>query len=185
MTLNSLSQDSMPDKSPPPPPPPPPVNLSSKIAPAVLKMRTTSPSSHFTSQTRTEDPGPAPTGPYFFYGSLQDPGLLRHILGLEDNPTFRPAQLKGFKCRLWGQYPALLSGDPDDTVTGTVYEVQTVHHAERLANYETASYQAVPCAAQYTDCESSSQLQAHVFLFVGNLRDLSDGSFDLDRWLER
>lgn len=177
----------MPEKNTPPPPPPPPVNLSSKIAPAVLKMRTTSPSKHFTSQARSEDPdpGPAPTGPYFFYGSLQDPGLLRHILGLEDNPTFRPAQLNGFKCRLWGQYPALLSGDPDDTVTGAVYEVQTVHHAERLASYETASYQAIPCAAQYTDCESLSQLQAHVFLFVGNSRDLSDRSFDLDRWLER
>ena len=169
-----------------PPPPPPPVNLSSKTAPAVLKLRTFSPNVYFPPQTpRSEISGPAPTGHYFFYGSLQDPGLLADILGLESCPQLRPAYLKGFKCSLWGFYPALLNGNQDDVVKGTVYMVQSVNHAERLAHYEGPSYQAIPCEMQYTDCEPHAPLQAHAFLFLGNSRDLSDGSFDLASWSEK
>lgn len=149
-------------------------------------MRSSSPSKYFPPQTaRTIDSGPIPTGLYFFYGSLQDPSLLVDILKLESPPILRSAHIDGFKCQLWGHYPALLNGIRDDTVTGTVYEVHTVDDAKLLADYEGPSYQLVPCDVLFADHDAPSQAKAYVFLFVGNLRDLSEGSFDLEKWLER
>ncbi|CAI7600993.1 unnamed protein product [Penicillium bialowiezense] len=159
----------MPGSDPPPLPPAPEV-VGYKIPPAVLKMRSSSPSKYFPPQTaRAIDSGPIPTGLYFFYGSLQDPILLVDILKLGSPPILRSAHIDGFKCQLWGHYPALLNGSRDDTVTGTVYEVHNVDDAKLLADYEGPSYQLV---------------KAYVFLFVGNLHNLSEGSFDLEKWLE-
>jgi hypothetical protein len=77
-----------------------------------------------------------------------------------------------------------LPGTPDERVKGVVFEVQTIDQAERLAKYEGPSYMAVPCNPLYTDVEPSSKTEGHVFLFVGNLNDLSEGSYDLDNWLK-
>lgn len=57
--------------------------------------------------------------------------------------------------------------------------------AKRLADYEGPSYQPIPCDVLYADDDVPSRAKAYVFLFVGNSRDLSDGSFDLEKWLER
>ncbi|KAK9854974.1 AIG2-like [Penicillium brevicompactum] len=176
----------MSDNKPPPPPPPAPEELGPKVSPAVLKMRSSSPSKYFPPHSsRALDQDPTPAGLYFFYGSLQDPSLLVDILKLESPPTLRPAHINGFTSRLWGHYPALLRGDLDDTVTGTVYEVPTMNGAKRLADYEGPSYQPIPCDVLYADDDVPSQAKAYVFLFVGNSRDLSEGSFDLEKWLER
>jgi gamma-glutamylcyclotransferase (GGCT)/AIG2-like uncharacterized protein YtfP len=173
--------DSAPRKNPPPP-----QNPSSKISPVVLKMRSNSPSRYFPSRVPhplTE--GPPPIGLYFFYGSLQDPGLLEDILNLKDAPTLYPAIIKGYKCKLWGQYPALMKGDLEDIVKGAAYEVKTVGDAERLANYEGPSYTTISCIVQYNSSEVLTQAEGHAFLFVGNERDLSEGLFDLRCWMER
>lgn len=53
-------------------------------------------------------------------GTLTDPSMVREILGLETEPELRPARLSGYKCKLWGQYPALLDA-PDSVVGGAVY----------------------------------------------------------------
>ncbi|CAG8888228.1 unnamed protein product [Penicillium egyptiacum] len=170
----------------PPPPPPPPENPRSKISPTVLKMRSTSPSHFFQSQvTRPQNQGPAPTGPYFFYGSLQDQNLLIDLLDLKHAFHLRPAYIDGYKCKLWGHYPALLSGNPGDTVIGAVYQVPTNEHAEKLAAYEGPSYTTVPCSIRYVDGQSPTHAEGYAFLFVGNMRDLSDGPFDLKLWLDR
>jgi gamma-glutamylcyclotransferase (GGCT)/AIG2-like uncharacterized protein YtfP len=169
----------------PPPPPPPPENPRSKISPTVLKMRGTSPSQFFHTQTRPLHQGPAPIGPYFFYGSLQDPDLLIDLLGPKDTSHLRPAYIKGYRCKLWGHYPALLPGDFGDTVVGAVYRVSTVEEAEKLANYEGPSYTTAACSIQCTDGGLPEQAEGYVFVFVGNMRDLSEGSFDLKVWSER
>ncbi|KAJ5795406.1 uncharacterized protein N7518_003946 [Penicillium psychrosexuale] len=184
MADSTGSRNSLPP--PPPPPPPPPENPCSKISPTVLKMRSTSPSHFFQPQVRrSQNQGPAPTGPYFFYGSLQDQNLLIELLDLSHAPHLRPAYIEGYKCKLWGHYPALLSGDPVDTVTGAVYEVLTFDDAEKLAAYEGPSYTTVACSIRYADGESPTQAEGYAFLFVGNTRDLSEGSFDFKLWLER
>ncbi|KAJ5507531.1 hypothetical protein N7527_009674 [Penicillium freii] len=170
----------------PPPPPPPPENPRSKISPTVLKMRSTSSSHFIQSQVpRPQNQGPPPTGPYFFYGSLQDHSLLIDLLDLKQAPHLRPAYIEGYRCKLWGHYPALLSGDPGDTVMGAVYEVPTIKDAEKLAAYEGPSYTTIACSIQYSDGQRPIQAAGYAFLFVGNMRDLSEGSFDLRIWLER
>ncbi|KAE8374949.1 hypothetical protein BDV26DRAFT_295468 [Aspergillus bertholletiae] len=166
----------------PPPPPPPPEDPSSKVSPFVLKLR--SAPGYFFQPERPlplKDLFAAPTGPYFFYGTLSDPAMLRDILGLDTGPKLRPATIIGYKCRLWGQYPALLDA-PEKIVHGAVYHVETEDHGERLASYETDNYRASPCLINYTDGNEPVDDFGHVFKFVGNVRDLSDGTFDLGNY---
>ncbi|OJJ46143.1 hypothetical protein ASPZODRAFT_2065001 [Penicilliopsis zonata CBS 506.65] len=42
-----------------------------------------------------------------------------------------------------------------------------------------------PCRINYTDKNEPVDDFGHVFRFVGNVRDLSDGTFDLGTWLKR
>jgi hypothetical protein len=134
-----------------------------------------------------KDPFVAPTGAYFFYGTLSDPVMLRDVLGLEIVPQLRPASIIGYECKLWGQYPALLDA-PEKVVHGVVYHVETEEHGERLASYETDNNRADPCRINYIDGNDGNEPEdgfGHVFKFVGNVKDLSDGIFDLRTWLRR
>ncbi|KAJ5396745.1 hypothetical protein N7509_004858 [Penicillium cosmopolitanum] len=78
----------LPPPPPPTPPPPPPEDLSSEVSPFVMKLKAAPPGYFF----QLERPPPhtdsfaAPTGPYFFYGTLSDPAMLRDVLGLETEP---------------------------------------------------------------------------------------------------
>lgn len=114
-----------------------------------------------------------------------DPSMLADILGLEDQPELRPAIIEGYSRKLWGQYPAMQDGPQGAEVYGSVYCVQSVAHAKRLAEYETNSYAAKPCLIQYTDGKEPVEDIGYVFMFVGNPRDLEDREFDLKRWLKR
>lgn len=61
-----------------------------------------SPSHLFQTQPRSQDHGLAPSGFYFFYGALQDSGLLMDMLDLQEISPLRPACVEGYKCKLWG-----------------------------------------------------------------------------------
>lgn len=111
--------------------------------------------------------------------------MLVEILGLDNEPELRPAQLRGYDCKLWGQYPALVQGHADNLVVGAAYDVQTVEDAEKLTAYETRNYMPVLCSIEYTDGKPPTQQLGHAFLYVGNVRDLSEGTFDLKIWLQR
>ncbi|RAH76619.1 hypothetical protein BO86DRAFT_286711, partial [Aspergillus japonicus CBS 114.51] len=170
----------------PPPPPPPPTNPQTKLSPHVLKLRTTSPK--FINQALKAQPAAAPTGPYFFYGTLADPSLLAEILGLvDDTPHLRPAHLLGYACKLWGQYPALVEAGPGSVVHGFVYEVRTRADGERLALYETENYRAERCRFKFVegDGEGGKEEVGYTFRFVGDAEELSEGGFDLGVWLRR
>ncbi|EAW14348.1 gamma-glutamylcyclotransferase family protein [Aspergillus clavatus NRRL 1] len=163
----SVSSSSL--SPPPPPPPPPPEDLQSKISPFVLKMRS----------------APPQTGLYFFYGTLMDPKILADILDLDHEPKLRPAKVVGYACKLWGQYPAMVDGPQDATVEGAVYNVQTVKDGEKLAAYETNHYQTKACLIEYMDSQEPVDDLGHTFMFVGDSRDLTEGTFNLQTWLER
>lgn len=171
---------------PPPPPPPHPEDPSQKVSPFVKKLRIAPPGYFFQPERQPplRDLFAAPTGPYFFYGTLSDPAMLQDVLGLETKPRLRPATILGYECKLWGQYPALLDA-PEKVVHGAVYHVETEEHGERLASYETDNYQADPCHIEYIDGDQPVDGIGYVFKFVGNARDLSDGDFDLGTWLRR
>lgn len=131
---------------------------------------------------------------------MTDPCIIAEILGLDEKPDLRPAYITGYKCKLWGQYPALLDADADvgadggagtgadvgvAAVKGAVYDVNTVEDGEKLAAYETSSYQAESCWIRYVDGEEPGEEVGSVFKFVGSEKDLSDGHFELKAWLKR
>jgi hypothetical protein len=97
---------------------------------------------------------------------LTDPSMVREILGLENEPELRLARLSGYKCKLWGQYPALLDA-LDSVVEGVVYHVKMVEHGERLAAYETKNYQAGPYRIRYTDGKAADDV-GYIFKFKGD-----------------
>lgn len=139
----------------------------------------------------------SPAGAYIFYGTLADPVLLAEILTLDSVPELRPARIFGYKVKLWGQYPAVIpvdesqhGADSDCVVEGFVYRVESVQHAERLAEYETGNYRAGACRIVYPDSPADelkgrpTEEQGYVFQYVGNMNDLSEGKLDLGVWLK-
>jgi gamma-glutamylcyclotransferase (GGCT)/AIG2-like uncharacterized protein YtfP len=179
------------DTTCPPPPalplPPAPHKKQLKESPFILKVRS-APAEWFywppepPAQVDLFEP---PTGPYFVYGTLMDPRMLADVLGVQEKPELRPAKIVGYSRQLWGQYPAMQEGPQGADVSGAVYHVQSVAQAKRLAEYETNSYRAKPCLIQYTDGKEPAEDLGHVFMFVGNPRDLQPGDFDLEKWLKR
>ncbi|GIC93114.1 gamma-glutamylcyclotransferase family protein [Aspergillus udagawae] len=169
-----------------PPPPPLPSNPHSKISPYVLKLRSAPPGYFYQPPKKPKpvDLFAAPTGPYFFYGTLTDPPMIAEILELIEEPKLRPAHIVGYECKMWGQYPALLDR-PGSVVEGAAYRVRTTQDAERLAEYETGNYCAEDCLIRYTDGMESSEDLGYTFKFVGDPRELSEGEFDLKVWLRR
>ncbi|KAJ4256815.1 hypothetical protein NW762_008911 [Fusarium torreyae] len=180
--------DHMPRSPPPAPPLPPSVNKNqARESPFTLKVRR-APEDWFYQPPKPPaqvDLFEPPTGPYFVYGTLMDPIMLADVLGLESQPKLRPAKIEGYSRKLWGQYPAMQDGPLGAQVSGSVYCVRSVAHAKRLAEYETDSYEAKPCLIQYTDGKEPVEDFGHVFMFVGNPRDIQDGEFDLEKWLKR
>jgi Gamma-glutamyl cyclotransferase, AIG2-like len=53
-----------------------------------------------------------------------DPTTLAKVLHLEERPILRPAKIIGYRCLLWGPYPALIDGKSGMSVTGVAYDVQ-------------------------------------------------------------
>jgi hypothetical protein len=175
---------------PPPPPPAPPLpplhENSSEKASIALKVRDAPHGWAFEGQTTGSfwDYITPLAGTYFFYGSLQDPDVLSDVLGLKSPPALRPARIVGYKVRLWGQYPAL-SSEPDGHLQGLAFEVPDEASASRLAKYETNSYRPKSCIIEIEDTDGNGQttkVNGYVFEFCGNPNDLSDGTFDLERW---
>ncbi|EER24810.1 hypothetical protein CPC735_001550 [Coccidioides posadasii C735 delta SOWgp] len=176
--------------SPPPAPPLPPARPQSDISKDsgfILKVRSAPPDWFY----QAPNPPPlinhhaAPTGLYFFYGTLQDPCMLTEILGLDAKLNLRPGYITGYSAKLWGQYPALIDGPPGNIIEGMVFDVQTVKQGARLAEYETQAYSVKPCFIKYTDGKEPATAYGNVFMFVGDERELSEGEFDLKLWLQR
>ena len=104
----------------------------------------------------------------------------------------RPAKVRHFKLKMWGQYPALVHGTGDDQVQGRAWEVPVQEHAERLAQYETRAYEVAPCTILLTDGGGGGEGElsgetVDGFTFVSSypperLRE-SEGAFDVQAWL--
>jgi hypothetical protein len=176
--------------SPPPAPPLPPARSQSdisKYSDFILKVRSAPPDWFYQPPNPPPliDHNAAPTGPYFFYGTLQDPHMLTEILDLDAKPNLRPGYIIGYSAKLWGQYPALKDSPPGNIIESIVFDVQTVEQGTRLAEYETRAYGVKPCFIKYTDDKEPASAYGNVFMFVGDERELSEGEFDLKLWLQR
>ncbi|OJJ85843.1 uncharacterized protein ASPGLDRAFT_33773 [Aspergillus glaucus CBS 516.65] len=93
LDFNTTTMSTLQEKEETYPPQPP-----SKISPFVLKLRS-APPDYFLQPPNAFPPidlFAAPTGPYFFYGTLSDPSLLAEILNLDHEPTLCPAHIMGY-----------------------------------------------------------------------------------------
>lgn len=77
---------------------------------------------------------------HFFYGTLMDAQTLAKVLKLDSLPLLVPAKISGYHCKMWGDYPPLVGGEPDEPVHGMAYEVQLSEENELLQAYETDRY---------------------------------------------
>lgn len=183
-TSNDHAKKSQRTVPPPAPPPPPPPARSHKQAPIALKVREASEGWGFVS--RVEEPVSTPlAGKYFFYGTLQDPGILSEVLGLNSKPVLEPASVIGYGLKLWGQYPALVDNASSEAVHGSMFEVPNEFAAAKLAYYETNAYRPKPVSIYTRNGPEEVIYEGFTFLYAGNPADLSDGAFELDTWLRR
>ncbi|ROW03030.1 hypothetical protein VMCG_05738 [Cytospora schulzeri] len=120
---------------------------------------------------------------YFFYGSLMYPEMLRHVLGLSELPEVKPAEVLGYRTKLWGPYPALVDGEPGEPVKGMACEIEGGEHKDRLQDYETACYRTAKCMIRVEGLEEA--VLGTTFMWNGDEDDLDDGSFDQKSWEAR
>lgn len=119
---------------------------------------------------------------YFFYGTLTQPKILSHILDLKQPPVLRPAKLIGYALTKWGQYPALIDGEPGEEVTGHAYLVGSIDDELKLARYETNAYEPVTCLIEFTDVQGPVQEYGMTFRYAGDDEALKAGKFDRKLW---
>lgn len=167
-------------------PPLPPQQAEEKVS-IEFKVRCAPPGWAF--EGRGEKPGwdhlTPPAGKYFFYGTLQDPGILSEVLQLDYVPVLRRAQVIGYSLKLWGQYPALVDGPGGAVVQGSIFEVSDEIAAAKLAHYETNAYRPRPCLIRVANGDKEDIIGGYTFKYAGNPADLNDGAFDLGTWLKR
>ncbi|KAI9774190.1 MAG: hypothetical protein M1839_001892 [Geoglossum umbratile] len=116
---------------------------------------------------------------YFFYGTLTDSATLAKVLNLPNQPVLRPAKIIGYRCMLWGPYPALIDDHFRGTVHGAVYEVQSPEERKLLESYETDRYENSACQIVLED---DTEVIGRTFQWKGKMEDLVEGVFDLKGW---
>lgn len=119
---------------------------------------------------------------YFFYCTLMDPETLGNVLKRAYSPEARPAVTWGPRLKLWGEYPALVSGPKKEIICGVACEIQSQQEADRLAAYETDMYRVQGCPIYFDDGEDAG---GRIFRFVGDESLLTEGIFDMKDWLLR
>lgn len=126
---------------------------------------------------------------YFFYGTLQSPKILSHILEKPvHRSSLRPASVIGYSCLLWGTYKALVDGPMGGVVEGVAYEVQCEEDEARLATYETNAYETAPC---YIDLKGvgdgptpPEMIRGKTFRYAGDPDALREKRFDRKLWIK-
>lgn len=120
---------------------------------------------------------------YFFYGTLKAPETMKRILGLADEPKLRSAQIVGYALGKWGDYPALINGEPGQIISGITYLVQSEEQAQKLAYYETKAYKVSACWIFFTDGDSpAEEAPGKTFMYAGDEKALLEQRFDRKLW---
>lgn len=206
-SMTDASPDNLPTspmRSVPPsplPPPPMPYPFQENTSKIALESKTTSimvqkfksaPPNWLTTGYTLDDPhSPEPREfrkvHYFFYGTLQDPRTLSHVLETTIDPSsLRPASIIGYSCELWGSYKALVDGPTGAIVEGLAYEVQCEEEEARLAAYETNAYETVSCRIDFNVEGKGSTPQTTLgktFRYAGDPEALRERRFDRKLWV--
>lgn len=124
---------------------------------------------------------------YFFYGTLQDPRILSHILERKvESSSLQSAWIVGYSCELWGAYKALVDGPMGAVVEGVAYEVQSEEDESRLATYETNAYEMASCCINFKGYGNGSTPQrasGKTFRYAGDPEALRAKRFDRKLWV--
>lgn len=115
---------------------------------------------------------------FFLYGSLMDPARLRRVLKLSQNPKFVAANIVGWKIKLWGQYPALIT-KVNNVIHGMAYMVETSEQVAMLERYETDMYMLRVTSIQLSD---GREVSGKMFVWNANESLLKERLFDLRDW---
>lgn len=119
---------------------------------------------------------------YFFYGTLTRPEILKEVLGLEVAPDLRKAKVSGYSLANWGQYKALVDGEPADEVEGYAAKVESAEHELNLAYHETSAYELSSCQICFADGGELKELAGRTFIYAGDAEALKTGRFDKALW---
>lgn len=86
----------------------------------------------------------------FTHGPFQ----LSQVLGFRrsESPIIIPASIIGYSYKLWGTYPAIVEGPPENVMRGVAYEVQPESEitTARLVYYQTDVLYTVHACLLYT-----------------------------------
>lgn len=136
-------------------------------------------------QNNTGEQEPWKPVQYFFYGTLMNEQQLVQVLHLTHPPILRPATIIGYSVKMWGPYPTLIEGPPENVVNGVAYEVQNERQEKRLAYYETDAYKSATCFIK--PASGGDQIVGKTFVWAGDPNDriLRPGRFDLEAWKEQ
>ena len=94
----------------------------------------------------------------------------------------RPAKKTGYAPTNWGQYRALVDGEPGQEVRSHACVVQSSEHELKPARDETNAYEAVPCWIRFTDGRDPAQEHGMMFKYAGGDEALKAGGFDRKLW---
>ena len=119
----------------------------------------------------------------FFYGSLMDPDVVRVIAETSTEPELHKASIHGFKLKIWGFYPTLVSGDTSDIVHGVYWQAENDLQLGLLQRYETHRYKLVTCSI-YVEKDGVTIDDGLTFVWAGDpgSSELKDGEFLLERY---
>ena len=146
-------------------------------------MLESAPSDHLTNlEGPTQELPPEYPVAYFFYGTLKSPETLKRILDLHEEPKLLEAQIIGYELGKWGDYPALIDGQPGQVVPGYAYIVGSEADAQKLAYYETNAYKVAPCRIFIVDNDEPTEVSGKTFMYAGDANALLEQRFDRKLW---
>lgn len=120
---------------------------------------------------------------FFFYGTLLDADLRRHVIGRDLAATeLVAASVSGFRrVRVEGQgYPMLVAGAATDRVDGVIASGLDAREIAALVAYEGVGYGLQPIATRLAD---GTSCEAQIFRPIsGGGHKPSDEAWDLARW---
>lgn len=112
------------------------------------------------------------------------PEVLKHVLGAKEEPTLKPARILGYSLASWGQYLALVGGNPGDEVKDYAFEVTSVEDERKLEQYETSAYKVKSRWIYFTSVptENAKEVWEKTFVYAGDSAALKAGRLDRTLW---
>ncbi|KAK6536256.1 hypothetical protein TWF281_000499 [Arthrobotrys megalospora] len=128
----------------------------------------------------------------FFYGTLRIPSVLQRITRLQEEPVLTPAEISGYKIKLWGPYPALVKCEAStlenpSIIKGFTWEAPSKPYLDRLTTYEGPNYamESLAITQISPDTGEKTEKQGGTFVWNGDPEKLKDGEFNPDIFHKR